>query len=97
MKKQLIIVVDVSGLDDISNLLNKHGVEEFTRFEQCSGQGHRTGPRTNDHIWPGYNVMVIAVIEEQLVPEIFAALRTYREENKNMGVYAYVTPVEQSL
>ena len=97
MKKQLIIVVDVSGLDDISNLLNKHGVEEFTRFEQCSGQGYRTGPRTNDHIWPGYNVMYVSVIEETILVEAMGELRKYRDENPNMGIYAYSTPVEMEI
>ncbi|MBO7224150.1 MAG: hypothetical protein J6V70_08470 [Kiritimatiellae bacterium] len=94
MKKQLIIICDVSGSDDINELLLSHKVDEFTRFEQCSGQGHRTGPRTNDHIWPGYNVMYVTVIDEALAVEVMNDLRVYRDANPNMGIYAYTTPVE---
>ncbi len=97
MKKQLVIICDVSGSDDINKLLLAHGIDEFTRFEQCSGQGHRTGPRTNDHIWPGYNVMYVSVVEEAILAEAMGGLRKYREENPHMGIYAYSTPVEMEI
>lgn len=97
MKKQLIIICDVSGSDDVNKLLLSRGADEFTRFEQCSGQGHRTGPRTNDHIWPGYNVMYVVVIEDELATAVMGDLREYRDANPNMGIYAYITPIEATL
>lgn len=97
--KQLVVVNDVSADRDILAILDATGIVYRTRYTRCTGTGPRTGPREDTHIWPGYNVMTIAVVEDALAQKAMEAIQAFRDlpGHAQTGVFAYVTPVDAVL
>ncbi len=97
--KELTVVFNVSITDEVLELLRARGVEEYTLFPRCHGVGKVTGPRNDDHTWPGFNATVIAVVEDPVAKQAMAALQEFREgtSGRKAGVFAYVKAVEAVL
>ncbi len=97
--KQLVIINNVSLNDEVSALLTNLGIAEFTRFTRCTGTGNITGARHDDHIWPGYNVMTVCVVDDGLASKAMKALQEFRntEQAATTGIYAYTIPVDSAL
>lgn len=97
--KQLVITNDVAADSDIRALLRAVGIPYYTRFPRCAGSGPRTGFREDDHVWPGYNVMTVAVVEDDVAMRALEALRAYRDDpaHAKFGLFAYLVPVEATL
>lgn len=97
--RQLFVIYDVSVDDEIRALLEENGVRFYTRFPRCGGRGPRTGAREDDHIWPGYNVMILSVLENEIADRTLLSLQRYRDDprHKNVGLFAYCTHVDTIL
>ena len=97
--KELTVVFNVSISDEILELLRGRGVEEYTLFPRCHGVGKVTGPRNDDHTWPGFNATIVAVVEDAVAQRAMAALQEFREGTggRKAGVFAYTKPVEAVL
>lgn len=95
--KQLSIANDVAVDTDIRALLAKLGIEFWTRIPRAAGRGPRTGAREDDHVWPGYNAVTIAVVDDALAARAIQALRAFRDAHPKAGLFAWTVSVETSL
>ena len=95
--KQLAIANDVAIDSDIRALLAGLGIEAWTRIPRCAGKGPRTGAREDDHVWPGYNAVTLAVVDDALAARALEALRAFREAHPKAGLFAWTTPVDDLL
>ena len=97
--KELTAVFNVSISDEILELLRSRGVEEYTLFPRCHGVGKVTGPRNDDHTWPGFNATVIAVVDDDVARRAMEALQEFREGTggRKAGVFAYTKGVDSTL
>lgn len=92
---QLTIFNDIAADSDILDILKQVNIVEYSRIMRTTGQGHRTGPREDSHIWPGYNAITIAVCEEAKANLAIELISTYRNspEHDKTGVFAFTSPV----
>ena len=95
--KQLSIANDVAVDTDIRALLAKLGIEFWTRIPRAAGRGPRTGAREDDHVWPGYNAVTIAVVDDALAARAIQALRAFRDAHPQAGLFAWTVSVETTL
>lgn len=96
--KQLSIANDVAVDTDIRALLAKLGIEFWTRIPRAAGRGPRTGAREDDHVWPGYNAMIVACVSDHHAETIMQALQEFRDgPGRKTGIFAWLSPVEAAL
>ena len=95
--KQLTIVNDVAAGADVHALLEKCGVEAWTRIPRCAGRGPRTGAREDDHVWPGFNETTVAVLDDDRAAGAMEALRALRDANPRAGLFAWTADVADWL
>ena len=89
------IATDIEVMELIIGL----GVKEYSKMPRTTGKGLVSGPRLDDHVWPGYNVMLIMVVADEDAPRIMAALQEFRDgpTGSRTGIFAYQTAVEAVL
>ena len=95
--KQLTIVNDVAAGADVRALLEKCGVEAWTRIPRCAGRGPRTGAGEDDHVWPGFNETTVAVLDDDRAAGAMEALRALRDANPRAGLFAWTADVADWL
>ena len=95
--KQLTVVNDVAALADVRALLEGLGVQAWTRVPRCAGRGPRTGAREDDHVWPGYNAMTVAVLSDGNAARAMDALRAFRDAHPRAGLFAWTADVADAL
>ena len=84
---------------DVMAILRDAGITEYSKIPRTQGVGAATGARTDDHIWPGYNSIVIMVVPDDTAPHVMAALQKFRDGPKGSrtGIFAFQSPVEAVL
>ena len=92
--KQLTIANDIAADSEIRKLLSDLGIEAWTRIPRASGKGPRTGAREDDHVWPGYNAVTLAVVDDALAARALDALRAFREAHPKAGLAAWTISVD---
>lgn len=95
--KQLAVANDIAIDSDIRALLAELGIKAWTRIPRAAGRGPRTGAREDDHVWPGYNVVTLAVVDDALAARALDALRAFREAHPKAGLFAWTVPVDAAL
>ncbi len=92
--KQLTIANDIASDSEIRKILSGLGIEAWTRIPRAAGKGPRTGAREDDHVWPGYNALTLAVVDDALAARALDALRDFREAHPKAGLAAWTVPVD---
>lgn len=96
--KSVMIVFNQAFTTRVEYMLEELGVRGFTFFEQVQGRGSSTGePHRGTHTWPEMNSAVIAVVEDEKVPDILLTVRKLDARNKSVGVRAFVWNIEQCV
>lgn len=96
--KMIMAVYNVAVDDDVMEAVTAAGVCCFTKFPRVVGKGKRTGPRLDNHIWPGANTCTLMVVEDELAPKVMEALAKLRRDiGGQEGIKAFVLNVEQKL
>ncbi len=97
--KCITIFYNVATEEEVMAIIEAAHVGEYTKIPRCQGKGAITGPRLDDHIWPGFNVTLVLVVEDAVAPVLMAALQTFRNGpmGRRTGIFAYQTAVEAVL
>lgn len=96
--KAIFISYNQAYGEEIIELLEKNGQRGFTRFDETSGRGSLDGePHYGNHAWPTLNVSVITMVPDSKVAQIMDDLRDKDRTYPDLGLRAYVMPVEESL
>ena len=95
--KTLFVSSDIAIDADVRRLFEELGIESWTRLPRAAGRGPRTGAREDDHVWPGYNAVTLAVVDDALAARALDALRAFREAHPKAGLFAWTTSVDAAL
>jgi nitrogen regulatory protein PII len=97
--KAVTIVYNISIDEEVREVLLRLRITEFTRIPRVNGVGAVTGPRMDDHVWPGYNAMIVACVSDHHAETIMQALQEFRDgpTGRKTGVFAWLSPVEAAL
>ena len=94
----LWIIYDIVLDSEVLSLLKTHNVTAYTRWPRLTGTGPQSGPRLDDHVWPGANAAILAVLPDDAVASLFPPLQSLRDEvGRQTGLYAFTTPVLSAL
>ena len=94
----LWILYDIVLDSDVLCLLRKQKVTAYTRWPRLTGTGPQSGPRLDDHVWPGANAAILAVLPDDAVAALLPPLQALRDEvGRQTGLYAFTTPVLSAL
>ncbi len=93
--KAVFIVYNQAQTEKVEYLFDKLNIRGFTRWTDLTGRGSVDGPpHMNTHTWPEQNTARLAVVEEEMVEPILAGVKLLDEENKDVGIRAFVWNVE---
>ena len=93
--KAVIIVYNQSQTEKVEYLFDKLNIRGFTRWTDLTGRGSVNGvPHLNTHTWPEQNSASLAVVEDDTVAAVLEGVKRLDEENKDVGIRAFVWNVE---
>ena len=97
--KCITVFYNVATDDEIIEIIEKAGVSEYSKIPRCQGKGNVSGPRFDDHVWPGFNNAIVMILDDPLAPKVMAALQAFRNGHmgRKTGIFAYQTAVEAVL
>lgn len=96
--KAVWILYDIVLDADILALLAETAPGGYTRWPRLTGDGPQSGPRLDDHVWPGANAAILAVRDNAAASALMARLQTLRDEvGRLTGVWAFTSPVGETL
>ena len=96
--KAIFIAYNQAYNQEIVELLEGCGQRGYTVWEEIGGRGSVDGePHLGSHAWPTQNHAILSAVEDDLVPTILDRLRETDRDNPNLGLRAYVLPVEDAL
>lgn len=95
--KLLMIICPEGRRDQITALVEKHGVHSFTELPRVMGEG-LTGKRLGTHAWPGKSVLLFSIVSDEKKDELVAALQECRRSLfPDEGMKAFVLPAEEAI
>ena len=96
--KMVLAVYNVAVDDEVMEAVREAGVKCYTKWPRVLGDGQKTGPRLDDHIWPGANCVTMMVVDDEMAAKVMEVLGGLRETIGRMeGVKAFLLNVEQRL
>ena len=96
--KAVFISYNQALTDRINTMLDTLGIRGFTKWALTEGRGSYDGePHYGTHAWPSMNASVLAIVEDEKVDPLLAALRETDAQTKMQGLRAFVWNVEQSM
>ena len=96
--KAVWIFYDIVLDPDILALLKEVSPGGYTRWPRLTGDGPQSGPRLDDHIWPGANAALLAVRDDPSATALLTRLQELRDKVGTLtGIWALTTPVCETL
>jgi nitrogen regulatory protein PII len=93
--KAVFIVYNQAQTEKVEYLFDKLNIRGFTRWTDLTGRGSVDGPpHMSTHTWPEQNTARLAVVEDDKVASILDGVKLLDEENKEVGVRAFVWDIE---
>ena len=95
--KLLMVICPEERRDQVTAMVEKHGVRSFTELPQVIGEGV-TGKRLGTHVWPGKSVLMFTVVSDEKKDELVPALKECQKSLfPGEGMKAFVLPAEEAL
>lgn len=93
--KAVFIVYNQAHTEKVEYLFDKLNIRGFTRWTDLTGRGSVDGPpHMNTHTWPEQNTARLAVVEDEAVEPILRSVKLLDDENKDVGVRAFVWNID---
>jgi hypothetical protein len=93
--KMLMVAYDAACDDEVLELLAGCEAPGFTRWKRVSGRGRCSDPRMDDSVWPGYNNVLMAVVEDgPPLAEVRDVLSRLHERLGGKGLKVFAWPAE---
>ena len=96
--KAIFVVYNQAYNQEIVEMLEGLGQRGYTVWQEIGGRGSVDGePHWGSHAWPTQNHALLSVMDDALASRVMAALRETDAANRDLGLRAYVLPVEDAL
>ncbi len=83
--------------DAVEKILDQLQVTDFARYSMMEGKTC-DGKHYGTQVFPGNLSIIQAVVEEEVINDLFARLKQFREQKPaHRHIQALVMPIEQSL
>ena len=96
--KAVMIIFNQTNTERVEYMFDKLGIRGYSWFNDVKGRGSETGePRMGTHTWPEMNSAVLTIIPDDKVDDLLNAVEKLDNINKEVGVRAFVWPVEKTV
>ena len=96
--KAVFVAYNQAYNEEIVEELDKLGQRGYTVWQDVGGRGSVNGePHLGNHAWPTQNHALLTVVEDEMAFSLMDALRAKDAAYPDLGLRAYVLPVEQVL
>jgi hypothetical protein len=96
--KAIFVAYNQAYNQEIVELLEKQGQRGYTVWQEVGGRGSESGePHLGSHAWPTQNHAIFTVVDSALAGPLMQALRETDAANPDLGLRAWVLPVEEAL
>ena len=96
--KAVFVAYNQAYNEEIVELLEQLGQRGYTVWQDVGGRGSVDGePHLGSHAWPTQNHALLTVVEDALAPQVMDALRAKDAAYPDLGLRAYILPVEDIL
>jgi nitrogen regulatory protein PII len=95
--KAILIICTPALEGTIMDSLKKSGASNYTKLPYLLGEGGHSEPHLDNHVWPGANVGILVVTDEDKIKKISAEVKQIKADHIKEGVKAFVLPVEEII
>ncbi len=96
--KAIFVTYNQAYNQEIVELLEECGQRGYTVWEEIGGRGGETGePHLGNHAWPTQNHALLSVVPDERVAPVMDLLRRKDRDYPDLGLRAWVLPVEEAL
>jgi nitrogen regulatory protein PII len=93
--KAVFIAYNQALTEAVDSILDRCHIRGFTKWADAQGRGSRDGePHYGTHTWPAMNSAILAIIDEERVEPLLAALKKLDAKAEMQGLRAFVWNVE---
>ena len=93
--KMVMISYNEALEGDVMEKLQAAGIESYTQWTKVRGKGKTAEPHLGSTVWPKYNTVIMAAIDDDMLPALLAGVRELRKKLGREGIKAFVLPLEQ--
>jgi hypothetical protein len=95
--KAIFIAFNQAYYEEIILIMDRMSLRGFTYWNTVAGRGSKTGdPHYGDHAWPTLNGAILTVVKAEEANRFLELLRKLDAQSEQMGLRAFVLPVEQT-
>ncbi len=80
---------------EVMEILEKCGIENYTRWTQVQGKGKASGPHMASEIWPGENAVLFIAEKEGKVEKLISYIKELRKRLGKEGIKAFTWNLEE--
>ena len=92
--KLVMIAYNEAQDSALDRMLERAGVEGFTKWTRTYGKGRSSGPHLGTHVWPKTNNVLAVAVEEGIAEKLLDGVRKLRKDMSGQGVKAFVLPCD---
>lgn len=94
--KAVIIIFNQTHTERVEFIFDTLQIRGYTWWSDVQGRGSESGePRQGNHTWPEMNSAALAVIPTDKTDALLEAVKKLDDINKEVGIRAFVMPVEK--
>ncbi|MDY6879174.1 MAG: PG0541 family transporter-associated protein [Desulfatiglans sp.] len=92
---KLVMIAYNEAMDSaVDRMLERAGVEGFTKWTKTYGQGRSSGPHLGTHVWPKTNNVLAVAVDEGMAEKLLDGVRDLRKDMSGQGIKAFVLPCD---
>lgn len=96
--KSILIIFDQAHYMAVLDILSRLNIRGFTAWKDIVGRGTNKGlPHYGSHAWPSVNNALLTVVPDNKVELLLKQLKALDDSTEELGLKAFVTPVEQMI
>lgn len=96
--KAIFISYNQAINERVMTVLDRHHVRGFSKWEATHGRGSSTGePHYGTHAWPAMNSSILAIVNDEKIPQLLKALREVDEGAAQQGIRAFVWEITDQM
>ena len=87
--KMVMISYNRAINSEIMEILEKRGIESYTKWANVQGKGKTSGPHFGSEVWPGENSVIFTAVEDEKANDLLASVKELRAKSGKEGVKAF--------
>lgn len=92
----VLIVYDRAIDEELNDVLSGLEIPYYTKWRDVQGVG-RHDPHMGDHVWPGLNNVLMAIIDGEKKEKLLAMVKSLQASFTSVGLRAFVVPVLEGV